>query len=190
MLNFIIKKLKEKKGLNSIEMVIGSLVVITLFAGMTDFIKIHNKMQSVSSSISYVSKIVANQGCLTNNPESSYINSNGTKYYYIDYIKNKKYVDSNTLYNSINRIMQSDGISSSEWRIYIGGQQLSPTTHTNLYSFGDRIPISIEIDYSWGVLAGILPISESMLSGTLRSSQDVVSTYKKRDAGSDTGFTY
>lgn len=190
MINLIRKKINEKKGLNSIEMVIGSLIVIVLFAGMADFIRIHNRMQSISSSMTYISKVVSNQGCLANDPENAYVRADGTKYYYKTYIKNKKYVDSTTLYNTIKTMMENDKISTSEWRIYVGGKKLSSTTKTDVYDFRKKIPIEVQIDYSWKTLAGLLPVSESSLSGTLKSSQSIVSTYKIREAGSDTGFTY
>lgn len=190
MLKFIKNKIKDKKGVNSIEMVIGSLIVITLFAGMTDFIKISTRMQSISSTINYVSKVLSNQGCLANNPETTYINSSGQQYYYVSYIKNQKYVDSTTLYNTINQIMLSDNIQSNEWKVYIDGQLLTANTKTKVFNFRERIPIKVQINYEWKVLSGILPISNTALSGVLTSSQEIVSTYKIRDAGSDTGFQY
>lgn len=184
------KKLKEKKGLNSIEMVIGSLIVIALFAGMTDFIKISNRMQSLSSTMTYVSRVLSNQGCVAINPESVYIDSSGNQLYNIDYIKNKKFVSSDVLFNTISEIMKSDGIRSSEWRVFIDGERLSPSTKTKLYDFRERIPVEVQIDYSWGTLSDILPVSEETLSGTFKTSQEIVSTYKIREAGSDTGFEY
>lgn len=190
MIKFIKNKIKDKKGLNSIEMVIGSLIVITLFAGMTDFIKISSRMQSVSSTVSYVSKVLSNQGCLTNNPESVYVDSSGAQYYYVDYIKNKKYVDSATLYNTINSMMLSDNIQSNEWKVYVDGKLLTTNTTTKVFNFRERIPVEVQINYNWNVLSGVLPISNSVLSGVLTSYQEIVSTYKIRDAGNDTGFQY
>lgn len=190
MLNFIKKKIKEKKGLNSIEMVIGSLVVITLFAGMVDFIKISNKMQSISSTVSYISKVVSNQGCLANNPESVYVKSDGTQYYDISYIKNQKYIDSRTLFQTIQNIMRSDNIGDNEWRVFIDGQPLTATTKTRVFDFRERIPVEVQIDYNWNTLSGLLPISNNVLGGTLKSSQEIVSTYRIREAGSDQGFEY
>lgn len=190
MLSFISKKIKEKDGLNAIEMVIGSLVVITLFAGMVDYIQISNKMQSISSTVNYVSKVLSNQGCLANNPETAYTGANNAQLYNIDYIKNKKYVDSRTLYSTIKNIMDSDGIKVEEWRVFIDGERLTSTTKTRLFDFRERIPVKVEIDYNWGTLTGLLPVSDSVLSGTLKSNQEIVSTYRIREAGSDAGFEY
>lgn len=190
MLKCIKSKLKEKKGLNSIEMVIGSLMVITLFAGMTDFIKISNRMQSISSTMTYVSRVLSNQGCISNNPEATYFDNSGKQLYYIEYIKNKKFVRSDTFFNTINEMMKSDGIKSDEWRIFIDGTRLTENTTSKLFNFTDRIPVRIEIDYKWGTLTNILPVDESFLSGTFKTSQDIVSTYKIREADADIGFEY
>lgn len=187
---YIKNKLKEKKGLNSIEMVIGSLIVIALFAGMTDFIKISNRMQSLSSTMTYVSRVLSNQGCLANSPESIYLDSSGRQLYNIDYIKNKKFVRSDTFFNNISEIMKSDGIKDDEWRVFINGERLTSSTTTKLFDFRERIPVKIEIDYTWGTLSDILPINEKTLGGTFKTSQEIVSTYKVRELGEDQGFEY
>lgn len=183
-------RLKDKKGLNSIEMVIGSLVVVALFAGMTDFIKISNRMQSLSSTMTYVSKVVSNQGCVAMNPESVYRDSSGRELYNIDYIKNKKYVSSEELYENVSEIMKSDGIPEDDWKVYIDGKRLTPSIKTDLFDFRERIPVEVRIDYRWGTLSNILPVDEDTLGGTFKTSQDIVSTYKIREAGSDAGFEY
>ena len=190
MFKFLKKKFKEKKGLNSIEMVIGSLVTITLFAGITDFINISNRMQNISSTMSYISKVMSNQGCLSNNPESIYVNSDGSQYYHIDYIKNKKYITTNTLYNSVTQIMKNDNIPTSEWRVYINNELLTPQTNTKVFDFREKIPIKIEIDYNWATLSKILPVGQNTLSGTFKSSQSIISTYQIRESDGSIGFQY
>ena len=86
--------------------------------------------------------------------------------------------------------MESDNIQDDEWRVFIDGQQLTPSTKTRVFDFRERIPVEVQIDYSWGTLSGLLPIGEDALSGTLESSQEIVSIYKIREAGSDQGFEY
>ena len=187
---FLKDKLTEKKGINSLQIAIGTLIISLIFAVMTDLVHVSNRMQSISSIMSYVSKVVSNQGCLTNNPESAYVDALGNKLYEIDYIKNKKYVSASDLYNAVLNIMNSDGIPTSDWKITVGGQTLSPSMKTKLYDFRERIPITVEISYSWKTIANMLPIDSSVLSGKFTSGQEVVSTYKIRDANSDEGFIY
>lgn len=190
MFTFLKNKLKEKKGISSLQITIGALIVSFVFAFLCDLVHVSNRMQSISSAMSYVSKVVSNQGCLTNNPESAYVDSSGNRLYEIDYIKNKKYVDANNLYNAVLNIMNSDGIPTSDWKITIGGQTLSANMKTPLYDFRERIPITVEINYSWNTIANMLPINSSLLSGTFASSQEIVSNYKIRYANSDEGFIY
>lgn len=190
MFKYLKNKFKEKKGLNSMQLAIGTLIMSFLFAGTIDAVNISNRMQSLSSTMTYISKVVSNQGCLTNNPESAYINERGERKYSINYIKNKKYVDASTLYNTVSNIMTSDGIPRSDWKITIGGVNLSPSMKTPLYDFREKIPVTIEIDYSWDTLSNLLPISNNLLKGKFKTTQEIVSIYKVRDGSSDDGFIY
>ena len=108
----------------------------------------------------------------------------------ISYIKNKKYVDANSLYNTILNIMTSDGIPRSDWKVTVGGVTLSPSMKTPLYDFREKIPVTIEIDYSWDTLSSLLPISNNVLKGKFKTEQEIVSTYKVRDGNTDDGFIY
>ena len=190
MFKFLKNKFKEKKGLNSIQLAIGTIILSFLFAGTIDAVNIANRMQSLSSAMTYISKVVSNQGCLTNNPETVYVNEKGEKQYSINYIKNKKYVDASSLYNTILNIMTSDGIPRSDWKVTVGGVTLSPNMKTPLYDFREKIPVTIEIDYSWDTLSSLLPISNNVLKGKFKTEQEIVSTYKVRDGNTDDGFIY
>lgn len=190
MFKFLKNKFKEKKGLNSIQLAIGTIILSFLFAGTIDAVNIANRMQSLSSAMTYISKVVSNQGCLTNNPETVYVNERGEKQYSISYIKNKKYVDASSLYNTILNIMTSDGIPRSDWKVTVGGVTLSPSMKTPLYDFREKIPVTIEIDYSWDTLSSLLPISNNVLKGKFKTEQEIVSTYKVRDGNTDDGFIY
>ena len=190
MFKFLKNKFKEKKGLNSIQLAIGTIILSFLFAGTIDAVNIANRMQSLSSAMTYISKVVSNQGCLTNNPETVYVNERGEKQYSISYIKNKKYVDASSLYNTILNIMTSDGIPRSDWKVTVGGVTLSPSMKTPLYDFREKIPVIIEIDYSWDTLSSLLPISNNVLKGKFKTEQEIVSTYKVRDGNTDDGFIY
>lgn len=190
MFKFLKNKFKEKKGLNSIQLAIGTIILSFLFAGTIDAVNIANRMQSLSSAMTYISKVVSNQGCLTNNPETVYVNEKGEKQYSINYIKNKKYVDASSLYNTILNIMTSDGIPRSDWKVTVGGVTLSPNMKTPLYDFREKIPVTIEIAYSWDTLSSLLPISNNVLKGKFKTEQEIVSIYKVRDGNTDDGFIY
>ena len=64
----IVKKIKNSKndirGLSSLEATIGILIVIVLLAGYLDFIVISNKMQALSTTNTYLSRVISNQGCV------------------------------------------------------------------------------------------------------------------------------
>ena len=185
------KKLKEivksKKGLSSIELVFGALVCIVVFAGYLDFILISNRMQAMSTSMTYLTRTISNQGCLSNNPESNCLINNKTGYVK-DYIKNKKFVTSQELYNEVKSIMDNEKIPTSDWKVLINGSQLTSSTQTKLFNFREEIEIDIKIKYKWSNLSQLLPIN--IPDKEFTSNQTTLSLYKFRDKGSDSGFQY
>ena len=185
----LIKRVKnDKRGLSSIEAVIGILTAMVVFAGYLDFIIISNKMQALSTANTYLSRVISNQGCVSETP-SSCQTSDGRTGYDVSYIKYGKFVKSSEIFNEVNRIMKSEGIPSSDWSVTIDGVPLTSSTQTRLFEFQkDVIQIRIEVRYQWSNLSNFLPIN----LGTQRfvSNQRVVSTYQFRNQGSDTGFDY
>lgn len=181
------KAINNKKGMSSIELIFGALASIVIFAGYLDFIFISNRMQAMSTSMTYLSRTISNQGCLSNDPENNCL-INGKTGYKIDYIKNKKFVTSQVLYNEIKSIMDNEHIPTSDWTVYIDGVKLSKATKTKLYNFQEEIDIKITVKYEWKNLASLLPVKH--LRGEFTSNQNTVSLYKFRDKGSDSGFQY
>lgn len=183
------KNLKNKKGLSSIELAIGVLIAFLLFAGFLDFLSISNKMQAMSTTSTYLSRVLSNQGCLAQNP-SSCVDIDGSTGYNVEYIKNKNFVTSKELYNTVQSIMTHEQIESQDWTVKINNQVLSPNTTTRLFNFRERINVSIEINYNWDSLRLLVPGGNSFLKGTLNSKQSIVSAYKLRNDNGDNGFKY
>lgn len=186
------KTLKERiknniKGLSSIEATIGILITIVLFAGFLDFILISNKMQALSTANTYLSRVISNQGCVAQNPNSC-TTSTSTGGYNVDYIKNKTFVKSSEIYNQVDRIMKSEGIPTSDWSVTIDGVPLTSSTQTRLFNFREIINIRIEVFYQWNNLSNFLPINLPKQKFT--SNQRIVSTYQLRDKDSNAGFDY
>ena len=145
----IVKKIKNSKndirGLSSLEATIGILIVIVLLAGYLDFIVISNKMQALSTTNTYLSRVISNQGCVRQNP-SSCVTSSGESGYNVDYIKNKTFVTSAEIFNQVDKIMRSESVPTSDWSVTIDGVPLTSTTTTRLYQFRDIINIRLKLD--------------------------------------------
>lgn len=185
--NIFNKLKKDKKGLSSIELVFGALISIIIFAGFLDFLIISNRMQAMSTSMTYLSRTLSNQGCLANNPETECL-LNGETGYRIDYIKNKTFVNSDELFQRVENIMRNEGISNDEWSVRINGVELSPRIITPVFDFRDRIDIEIRIEYSWTNISNLLFFN--LPGGEFTSNQEIVSSYKFRNENSDSGFEY
>lgn len=188
----IVKKIKNIKndvrGLSSLEATIGILIAIVLFAAYLDFIVISNKMQALSTTNTYLSRVISNQGCVAQNPSSCITSDTHEGGYNVDYIKNKTFVKSSEIYNQVDRIMKSESIPSSDWSVTIDGVPLTSNTTTRLFRFREIINIKIEVRYRWNNLSGFLPIN--LPEQKFTSNQRIVSTYQLRNQGSDIGFDY
>lgn len=190
MFSKIKKKLKVKDGLTSIELLVSSLTLIIIFAGLCDFIIISGRMQSISTVMTYMSRTLSVQGCLSNTPEQSYKDTSGKQLYYINYVKHKNYITSREFHTHVKRMMDLEAIPENSWRVYIDGELLTPTVTTPLHDFRDKIEISMEVDYEWRTVSQLLPTAGRIITGKFNTSQNIVSTYKIREADSDIGFDY
>lgn len=187
------KKIKEHiknntKGLSSIELTIGILITIVLFAGFLDFIIISNKMQALSTANTYLSRVISNQGCVAQNSSNCVIRGTNEGGYDESYIKNKTFVKSSEIYNQVDRIMKSEGIPTSDWTVTIDGLTLTPSTQTRLFNFREIINIKIEVKYKWSNLSNLLLVN--LPTQKFTSNQRIVSTYQLRNKDENVGFDY
>lgn len=190
MFSKIKKKLKEKNGLSSIELLVCSLAVVVIFAGLCDFIIISGRMQSISTVMTYMSRTLSVQGCLSNTPEQSYRDTSGKQLYYVNYVKHKNYITSREFHSHVKRMMDLEAIPEDSWRVYIDGKLLTPTVVTPLHDFRDKIEISMEVDYEWRTVSQLLPLNGKIIKGKFNTAQKIVSTYKIREEDSNIGFDY
>lgn len=163
------QKWKERKGFGSIEIVISSMIVLTMIAGLLDMITIIQRLDTTSQATGYVSRIVQKQGGVQT---SRIENFSG------------KYTTTDVLYNNVKDMMTSNGISEDEWELSLvldGGTKyvITPTTSVPLVDYGNRIRVNLSVDYKWNVLSSMSP---SELGGNRDSIREVLSGYKIRDS--------
>lgn len=185
--NKIKKSICSKKGLSTIELVFGALISIIIFAGLLDFLVISNRMQAMSTSMTYLSRTISNQGCLANDPVTT-CTVNGKSGYDIDYIKNKKFTTSTEIFAQVEKIMENEKIPKSDWEVRVDGIKLTSGTTTRLFDFREKISIDIEIKYRWDSISSLLPFN--LPEKKFFSNQHIVSSYKLRNQDSNSGFDY
>lgn len=158
--------LKNKKGFGSLEIIISSFIIVMIIAGLIDMIQITQRIDTTSQAISYVSRVIQKQGGVrVNEPE----NFNG------------EYTNSATLYNNIKDIMAANGIIEENWELEIKTnstkENLTSSTNFPLVDYGNRITITLEVNYHWYTLSTMFP---GDIGGYKPSSRQVLSGYAIR----------
>lgn len=158
-------KKKDKRGISVLTMVAGLLMVFIAIGGLADLTILQTKFSALSTQSSYVSRVVSGQG--------------GISHRRIDNFQGR-YVTSGELYRNISGAMNNAGISNDEWSVRIGGTELTPGTHIPTYDYGERLTVSVSIDYGWPFTSNFIP---STLSNSRTSSTEVITTHRIRDGG-------
>lgn len=162
------KYIKNSKGLNSIETVIISLIMLMMLSGLIDLTTIIRKQQAVSTTVSYVSRTLGAQGGVN-------ITSNSNPYF------PGKYITSSMLYNDIKRTMNDAGIDDSDWKVTVttptnGSFTLSPSTNFTT-KLGKDIKINLTANYYWKLTSQVTPVK---LKGVINSTRITVSSNETR----------
>lgn len=155
----------NKKGVTSLEIVISVMIVLIVLSGFADLTQILRRSNAVSVNTAYISRVVGSQGGLQTRKIANF---------------SGRYVTANELYTNIDRSMRSSGIPDDEWEVRIHGVKLTPATNIPVYDYGSRIPISVSVDYRWGLTDNFIPGS---LEGKHESNNVVSTTHKIRDGG-------
>lgn len=160
-------KWKNKKGFGSIEIVISSLIVIMVVAGLVDTIQITQRLDTTSQAVGYVARVVQKQGGVQTKEIANY---------------SGKYTTTSVLYNNVKSMMEANNIKDTEWNLYLknGDTQTEITKKTNfpIINYGKRITVTLKVKYNWNTLSIVLP---GVMGGTRESSRQVLSGYQIRD---------
>lgn len=160
-----IKQENTKKGINSLTMVAGVIMAFIAIGGLADLTILQTKFSVVSAQTGYISRTIADQGGVTTKKINNY---------------HGKYITSQELYFNVKDAMNNSGIADGEWGVYIDGKELTPTTSVRVHNYGEKIPITVSIDYRWAFSSKFLPGS---LNNTRTSRTESLSSYRIRDKG-------
>ena len=138
MLDKIRKKLKETKGLNTIEVAICSMIILVAIGGLLDLNGIMKKFNATSSTTSYIARTISKQGGVRMNKPSSF---------------SGEYVTSQSLYSDVKSNLNNAGIKDSEFTVKINGYTLSSSSNVPIVTYGDDLKVELTINYSWKLLS-------------------------------------
>lgn len=166
-------KLKEKKGIGSIEIVIAAMITLTMIAGLIDMINIIQKFDTTSQATGYISRVVQKQGGVQSSRVDNF---------------NGKYTPTAHLYNNVKEMMEANNIHEDNWRLTLrtntGDYEVKSGTDVPVVNYGERIHISLEVDYQWKVLSTMFP---NEFISSRQSNRQVLSGFQVRDgSGMDT----
>lgn len=159
------RKRKNKKGISVLSMVVGVMMAFVAIGGLADLTILQTKFSALSTQTGYVSRVVSAQGGIQSQRIRNY---------------HGRYVTSRELYQNISSAMNHAGISDEDWEVRIGGHVLTPATHVPTVDYGERLSISVSIDYGWPFTSNFIP---GDMSNSRTSTTEVITTHRIRDGG-------
>lgn len=138
MLNKLKKILKNKKGINTIETAIISIILLMCIGGMMDLNNVIKKFNATSSTTSYISRTISKQGGVRMSKPLSF---------------NGEYVTSQELYEDVKSALNKSGIKDTEWSVTINGVKLQPNSNLAIVTYGNTMKVNLTINYKWNFVS-------------------------------------
>lgn len=160
-----IYKLKNKKGISTIEIVIGVLIFIVVLCFMMDLLILMWKFSVIAQTNTEVARIAGIQGGFLNTPPHAYPGGN------------KNYITISELDAMLTDKFESAGIASNEWEIRIGsgGITKNGAKRPVRFDYKETFSVEISVDYRWDFMSNILP---GNLRQTITSKRPAMSEWK------------
>ena len=161
MINKLKNILKNKKGMNTIETAIVSVIILMCIGGMIDLNTIIKKFNATSSTTSYISRTIAKQGGVRMNKPQSF---------------NGNYVTSQELYSDVKSALNKAGIKDSDFQVTINGNKLQANSNLPIVTHGKTMKVELKIKYKWSFISQFNGGNDFSKS----SNRVVMSTFKYR----------
>lgn len=163
--NELLCKLKNKKGLSTLEIVIGVFIFIIVLCFLMDLLILNWKFSVIAQTNTQVARIASIQGGVLNSPPQAWPGGNSN------------YITISELNDILNDKFQSAGIASNEWEIRIGsgGISKSGTKSPVSYDYKEVFSVEITVDYRWDFMSNIIP---GNLRQTITSKRPAMSEWK------------
>lgn len=172
-MNHIKKKIntsKSKRGMSTIEFVIGLFIFIILFSFLFDLFLVSYRNYAVSNEATKLIRVLSNQSGIKRFSEPNFPGGD------------EAYLTVNEMYDRINRKLTSLGISDDEWKAIIRVKNKKASTSTKeikrtyvlkkdtagiVSDYRDYIELEIQYNYKWSIWSQFLPTE-------IEGSNDVV----------------
>lgn len=163
-------KLKNKKGMSTLDFIINVFILLILFSFLTDLFVISFRQYKVSQFTNDIVRVISKQGGVRTTAPTNFPGGNDN------------YLDKTEFQNIINSRLQDIGAINYSVNLFreSGGTEVSSTypspTATNFsVDYQEYIRIEIKYNYKWSLMSAFIP---GGLKGTLTSSKIGYSEYK------------
>lgn len=165
------KYLKNKKGLSAIQTGIGTIIILMCICAFVDLSTNMYKFNALSSTATYITRIVEKQGGIAQTPPSS--------------LKGE-FVPTYELYNDVKKIMNNAGIADDKWEVYVNGTKLIGGSGNGRIKYYDEdITVEVKIRYDWGLVKNFVGFNKEYEKSVTRHSK---STLIKRETNINSSF--
>lgn len=163
-LNFLRNFKKDKKGMTSIEVVIGVLIFVIIFSFLLDIMIVSWKFSVVAQTNTEVARITGLQGgALTSAPDGYPGGNSG-------------YITINKLNDLVSEKMKTAGFKDSDWSMSIGSGGIgSNGVRSARYDYQETFTTKLEAKYRWEFMSNWIP---GNLEQTIRSKRISISEWK------------
>lgn len=177
------KKIFNKIGFTCIEAIPAILALIVCIAGLVDIVVILKKINTISTTATYVARTVGVQGGVRDKAPAYYIGCSET----LD-SETCKYTNTETLYNDVKNMLSGIDLDESNWDLTISACDknglncketlLEPDSRNIKADYGEYLNVNLEITYDWAFMKTVLPVSPTY---NKTSSRMIMSTFKIRE---------
>lgn len=131
-----ISKLKSKKGMSTIEVVIGVLVFMLVFGFMLDLVMLTWKFNAIAQTNTQLARIAGIQGGILSSAPAHWPGGNGS------------YMSRSEMQSMVADSFSSAGIRSGDYTIDLPNRR---------YEYGETFETEITVDYEWEYMSMMLP---------------------------------
>lgn len=156
------KVTKGKKGMSSLEFVIGILIFLLIFAALVDIVMIGVKFSATTQTIQHVTRIAGTQGGIMSSVPQNY--PGGGDAYHTAY----------QVREAVEESMNNAGIDSTDYTLKVGNRTLT-TSGTGKIDYQEPVKVHMEVNYEWKLLSNFLP---GKMEFTLPATRTTVSEFK------------
>lgn len=143
-----IYKIKNKRGISTIEIMIGMLIFLVTLCFLTDLLMLLWKFSVVAQTTTQVARITGIQGGALASAPTDWPGGAGN------------YVNISGIHRIVEEKFETAGISSSEWTMKIGGGNVGKdgTRATGQIDYTDNFTVEAIVNYHWDMTSNILPL--------------------------------